>query len=142
MSDVQRLFIGIDVGTGGVRALAVTETGAVAARASVPLDPGAMRQQAGGHEQAPKAWWDAVCRATAALMARLKTKGAAPESLAALAVDGTSGTLVVLDAGGVAGKGYLVNLSLDAPALVALSTFSRRTHRVQVVGLTLDTPRT
>jgi len=96
------LFIGIDVGTGGVRALAVTDTGAVVARASAPFDRAVLAPQQGRHEQPPQAWWDAVCRATRLLVDDLKSCGGKPQQLAAVAVDGTSGTVVALDAGGTA----------------------------------------
>jgi len=58
MPDVGQLFVGIDVGTGGVRALAVTDTGMVVGRASVALPQEAVCEQGGAHEQAPEAWID------------------------------------------------------------------------------------
>ncbi len=100
MQHQRRLFLGVDVGTGGVRALAVAEDGAVAAASSVPFDPDVIRHEQGRHEQPPEAWWTAVCRATSALRRDLDSAGIAPESLAAVAVDGTSGTVAVLDAAG------------------------------------------
>ena len=95
-----QLLIGIDVGTGGVRALAVTDSGTVTAQASVPFDAAVLAPQEGRHEQPPRAWWEAVCRATATLMENLSSAGISPRTLAALSVDGTSGTLVALDAAG------------------------------------------
>ena len=100
MAECGRLFIGIDAGTGGVRALAVTETGAVVARSAAALEPGAVTREGNTHEQSPRAWWNAVCQATAALMSELKSEGVLPESLSTLAVDGTSGTLAALDGSG------------------------------------------
>lgn len=88
------LFLGIDVGTGGVRAMAVTGDGQIAATASVPLDAAVPAAEPGRHEQSPEAWWQAVCRATGRLMADLERSGFESRQLAALAVDGTSGTVV------------------------------------------------
>ena len=100
LSNRDDLFIGIDLGTGGVRALAVTATGRVVARSKVPLGPSLPVRMEGGHEQDPLAWWEAVCRATSALMGNLKTAGVPPESVQAMSIDGTSGTLVCLDTDG------------------------------------------
>lgn len=92
------IFIGIDVGTGGVRALAVTETGQIVGRTSVAFDSIILAPQEGRHEQPAEAWWQAVCRATSALAAELAAENIPPEALAGVSVDGTSGTIVPLDA--------------------------------------------
>ena len=94
------LFLGIDLGTSGVRVLAATASGEVAARTSVALAKAAGGQQAGRHEQAPASWWTAVCEATQQMMQDLGGQGISADVLQALAVDGTSGTLVCVDAGG------------------------------------------
>ena len=91
------IFIGIDVGTGGVRALAVTETGQIVGRSSVAFDSAILVPQEGRHEQPPEAWWQAVCRATSTLVGRLAAYNVPPEALAGVSVDGTSGTIVPLD---------------------------------------------
>ena len=95
------LFLGIDLGTSGVRVLAVTASGTVVARASVALAAAAGRQQKGRHEQAPTSWWTAVCEATKRVMHDLGGQVIAADALQALAVDGTSGTLVCVDASGM-----------------------------------------
>lgn len=100
MLDDPALFLGIDVGTGGVRAMAVTHSGAVAAEASVPLDPASVAIDAGRHEQSADAWWAAVSRACRRLVESLQAAGHLPGQLAALCVDGTSGTVVPLDHAG------------------------------------------
>ena len=94
------LFLGIDVGTGGVRALALSGTGEVVGRSSVPLDEAILSPREGRHEQPPGAWWEAVGAATSRLVNDLQHAGASPQQLAAVAVDGTSGTLVALDRAG------------------------------------------
>jgi len=97
-----QLFLGIDVGTGGVRALAVTQTGAVAARAVVPFGAEVPAARPDRHEQPPEAWWRAVGRAVSALVEDLDAAAISPRRLAAVSVDGTSGTLVALDRAGKA----------------------------------------
>jgi len=97
-----QLFLGIDVGTGGVRTMAVTQSGRVAAEGYAPFDPEILKPQADRHEQPPAAWWSSVCRAVASLLddlAAAKT-GPAAERLLAVSIDGTSGTLVALDTAG------------------------------------------
>ena len=93
------LFIGIDSGTGGVRALAVTGTGRVVSSAEVPTDRARVTHSQSIHEQSPEAWWDSTVEAIRALMEGLESSGLAVDSLAGLAVDGTSETLVCLGAG-------------------------------------------
>jgi len=96
----RQLFLGIDIGTGGVRVLAVTETGDLAAGASVSFPEEIVAPQEDRHEQPPETWWQAVCRAVAILGNELRAAGMAAKRLAAVSVDGTSGTLVALDDAG------------------------------------------
>jgi len=92
------LFLGIDAGSQGVRLVAAAEDGTAVARAAVPVT--SLRTSPGTHEQDPAAWWPAVCRASRALLDDLRDKGYSPAALAAVAVDGTSGTLAALDTAG------------------------------------------
>ncbi|MDQ6775696.1 MAG: FGGY family carbohydrate kinase [Actinomycetota bacterium] len=85
-------WLGVDLGTQGVRALAVSSGGGVLARAARPLTS---RRDGPRHEQDPEQWWSAlkeVCRAT--------TEALGPMPIAAVAVCGTSGTIVLVDAEG------------------------------------------
>jgi D-ribulokinase len=91
------LLLGIDLGTTGVRAMAVSEQGVVAASAAVQLDRAALVHEGVCHEQLPEAWWQAVCRATGALLERLDGAEGGKDSIQAVSADGTSGTLVALD---------------------------------------------
>ena len=93
----EELYIGLDLGTGGVRALAVGASGRIAAQAAADLQPGCAPEIEGGHEQDPLDWWAASCRALAALMQQLHVAGLALQALRALAIDATSGSLVCLD---------------------------------------------
>ncbi len=85
------LFIGIDLGTSGVRACALDAQGARRgeARVGYPLPEG----RGAAAEQDPAVWRDAVWRAVRTLSGRL---GAGRPR--ALAIDGTSATLLALDA--------------------------------------------
>lgn len=94
------VFVGLDAGTGGLRALVVGEAGQLVAQASEPLPADATYCDEGRHEQQPAAWWAAACRVLRAVTARAGEQGIRPEQWRAMAVDGTSGTLVALDRSG------------------------------------------
>ncbi len=61
------MYLGIDIGTSGVKAVVVGEGGALVAQASAPLE--VSRPQPGYCEQDPEAWWQATLRAVAELPA-------------------------------------------------------------------------
>jgi D-ribulokinase len=100
MSTTSPVFLGIDVGTSGVRALATSDRGEVLALESVDFALRYEPNSSGHHEQDPDVWWQSVCRATGRLVEQLKGLGLAPDSLRGAAIDGTSGTLVALNAAG------------------------------------------
>jgi xylulokinase len=82
--------VGIDVGTTGVKALAIDDTGAVAARAEATYKLSTPR--AGWAEQDPDDWW----RATETVLAELrKSTGAKPDGIG---LSGQMHGLVALDA--------------------------------------------
>lgn len=85
-------FVGIDLGTSGCRAIAIDAAGSVLAEARAPLPPS--RRDGACSEQDPADWW----RATLAVLDGIAGQGAGP--VAALAVDGTSSTLLLCDAAG------------------------------------------
>jgi len=80
------IAIGIDIGTSGVRAVAVDDAGLPLASASVAF---ASAEEA----RSPAAWWRGTQSCVAVLGRRY-----ALDTVEGLAVDGTSGTLVALDA--------------------------------------------
>lgn len=80
--------IGIDVGTSGVRAVAVDPSGTVLAEHETNLASD-WRERA-AHEQAPEDWWSALSRVVCAR----------DLEIAGVAVTSTSGTLVLADAEG------------------------------------------
>lgn len=93
------LFLGIDVGTQGVRVAAMDAAGKLAAEAEVPFGadaaPGGL--PAGWFEQRPEAWLDALGRCLAALSA-----GRGIAATRAISVTSTSGTVVPAAADGSA----------------------------------------
>lgn len=88
-------WMGIDVGTSGVRAVVVDPTGAVLARGSAALPAGT--RDGVRHEQDPRDWWAALCSATGQAVAALDGR-----PLTALALAATSGTVLVQTADGTA----------------------------------------
>lgn len=89
------VWVGVDLGTQSVRAVAVTGTGAVLAAAARPLTS---RRDGERHEQDPRDWWTATADALAETVAGLPP-GAARE-IRGVAVCGTSGTVLLTDPDG------------------------------------------
>lgn len=89
----ERLVAGIDVGTSGVRAVAIDRDGRVLGRATAAMP--APLVEGAAVSQDPAIWWSAV---ESALHELVNEVGAG--RIAALAVDGTSGTLLLTDAAG------------------------------------------
>ena len=92
MADV--LWLGCDLGTTGVRAVLVDDEGTVVGSGSAPIRK--HFRYAPRHTQDPDEWWTALCQATSAATADLRGR-----TIGAVAVDGTSGTLLVQDAHGL-----------------------------------------
>jgi sugar (pentulose or hexulose) kinase len=87
------LYLGIDLGTSGVRASAIDAAGVAVDHAAVPLPP--PQRDGPAIEQDPGLWWDAVLAVFRQLGARLDLG-----RIRRIAVDGTSGTLLLVDAAG------------------------------------------
>ncbi len=87
------LFLGIDVGTGGVRACAVDAHGDIRGLASATLPP--PRQHGDAIDQEPELWWQAAVGAI-----RKLGEGVDLGDVERIVVDGTSGTLLLIDAAG------------------------------------------
>ena len=88
----ESIWLGIDLGTQSVRALAVSETGHALGSSSYPLTS---RRDGRRHEQAPEEWWSAVVSACRAALT-----GLPGGSIRGVAVDGTSGTILLVDSTG------------------------------------------
>jgi sugar (pentulose or hexulose) kinase len=91
-SPVEALWLGIDIGTQSVRALAVSAAGMVAGRGSAPLTGS---REGSRHEQQPGDWWTAVCGAVRAALADVPAA-----AVRGVAVCSTSGTVLLVDPDG------------------------------------------
>jgi D-ribulokinase len=87
------LFLGIDVGTGGVRACAIDAGARIHGTAAAPLP--APRQHGDAIDQEAEVWWQATVM-TIGKLGQAVDLG----RIARIAVDGTSGTLLLIDADG------------------------------------------
>lgn len=90
------IAIGLDLGTGGARAVAMDCQGQMVAEGREDLPPGASRVDGARVEQDPRAWTVAAETALRELAAQLPAE--AP--IIGLAVDATSGTFLLADEGG------------------------------------------
>ncbi len=87
------LFLGLDVGTSGVKAILVAQSGDVVASATSPLTMAT--PQPGWAEQDPEAWWQATLSSIAAVRARQ-----AGAHVAAIGISGQMHSSVFLDRAG------------------------------------------
>jgi sugar (pentulose or hexulose) kinase len=102
------LALGIDIGTSGVRASVIDAEGVVVAGAATRF------AELGGDAKSPAAWR----RALEAALAKLAAEGRLAE-VGALAVDGTSGTTLAIDAAGEpVGPPLMYDEPCPDPALV------------------------
>jgi sugar (pentulose or hexulose) kinase len=85
----KRLFLGLDIGTSGARAVVIDEDGQPRAMAKAAM------AEFGANPRAPLVWRAAAFHAVDLALAQVD-----PARIAALAVDGTSGTLLALDSAG------------------------------------------
>ncbi len=84
------LFIGIDLGTSGCRAVAIDQDRNIQAQFEVELPTPSHQDQY--IEQEPEIWWQATQQVLHGLIQQLN-----PTEVRAIAVDGTSATLVLVD---------------------------------------------
>ena len=89
-------LLGIDVGTGGTRAVLLDETGRVLGAATAEHAEMAS-PQLGWAEQDPRDWWRAACAAIPECLAKAGAKAA---DVTAVGLSGQMHGLVLLDAGG------------------------------------------
>ena len=90
------LWLGIDVGTGGTRALLVDEKGTLAASFTAPHEQMRMERPLWA-EQRPEDWWDAAQKAIRGVLAAGGVKG---EQVAGVGLSGQMHGLVMLDEAG------------------------------------------
>lgn len=92
------VVIGLDIGTSGVKAVAVSPIdSAVLARSKSAITSATYGKESRLHEQDPDIWWSSSLNAINELLHKLKNLGIAKERLIGVACDGTSGTLVCVD---------------------------------------------
>jgi D-ribulokinase len=83
-----RIIIGIDIGTSGVRAVGVDSAGRLRASAEAQLSP-PREPHPGWKEQSPEDWWRATCDCLRQLIEKV------PDAeIAAICADSTSGTVL------------------------------------------------
>ncbi|GAA1282931.1 FGGY-family carbohydrate kinase [Pseudonocardia aurantiaca] len=87
------VWLGLDLGTQGVRAVLVDGIGTVLGSGSAPLRHDVRDGER--HEQDPAEWWTATCAAT-----RTALTSRAGRPVGGMSIDSTSGTLVVQDSDG------------------------------------------
>jgi sugar (pentulose or hexulose) kinase len=87
------LYIGIDLGTSGCRAMAINADATVLYTATTDL-PEAIAEGNARHQD-PRLWWQAVERVLDELFTHVD-----PQQVSRIAVDGTSGSVLITDAAG------------------------------------------
>ncbi|WP_321784922.1 xylulokinase [Paraburkholderia sp. J94] len=92
------MFIGIDLGTSGVKAVLLDRAGDVLGTASAPLT--ASRPQPRWSEQAPQDWWQAARAALGALLDEARRNGIDTDRIEALGLTGQMHGATLLDANG------------------------------------------
>ena len=92
------LFMGIDVGTTGVRTLVCNEKGEIIAESDVKLKNAVCFNLPPGYsEQIPEKWWIAVKKSIVEVTGKMHDKGYSPHDILAIACDSTSGTIIPID---------------------------------------------
>jgi sugar (pentulose or hexulose) kinase len=91
-ADEMDYTLGVDLGTQSVRVLAVSSSGEVLGSGVQSLTS---QKNGVRHEQHPEEWWQSVSNAC-----QQAVKGLPLEALQAIAVDGTSGTILLVDQAG------------------------------------------
>lgn len=88
------LFMGIDIGTQGVRGVVSDEKGQVFATHAESFVELNCSDFEGGYEQEPEIWWELTKVVVSSCCQQLADKGKDTEEIIALSIDGTSGTVL------------------------------------------------
>ncbi len=98
------LFLGIDVGTSGIRAVVIDKQHKVIAQAQQALPPGRpwiVNKQTIGFAQQPQQWWSVLTSVIRQLSDELSSQTCfCLKNINSLAIDGTSGTVLLADQSG------------------------------------------
>ncbi|RLJ17851.1 carbohydrate kinase [bacterium endosymbiont of Escarpia laminata] len=136
--------IGIDLGTSGVRAIAIDSEKSIIAEAVIDLPP-PKRGGEGSSEQRPECWWDAVLEVLLSVAQQIKGG-----DVQAIAVDGTSSTLLLCDPQGSPlttalmyndsrSKAHLPELAQAAPASSPVNSASSSLAKLLYLRRQIDT---
>ena len=93
------IFMGIDVGTSGARAVLVDEKGWMLHEASLgfSLQNSLVGGEPGWFQQSPQMWWESLLSCISDCVLHLKAKGIAADRIKCVSVTSTSGTVIPLD---------------------------------------------
>ena len=126
-------FMGIDVGTAGVRTAVIDANGMEVAAASVPMEAPVRVEDRPCQD--PRIWWEAVCQCLGKQAETLRTAGYSMHEIKALAVDGTSGTTLLADSGLTPlTSGYMYNSSSFAEEAKAIAVHAPEDSIAQGAG--------
>ncbi len=89
--------LGIDLGTQGVRVVAVDQNGTILGTSAMPMPPQKSELPEGWHEQNPEDWWLIICHALNDLIQTLPQE----VTIKGICADSTSGSLVIIDGDGI-----------------------------------------
>jgi sugar (pentulose or hexulose) kinase len=89
VSHENEVWLGLDLGTQSARALAVTASGEVVGAGTRPLTS---HRSGPRHEQDPEGWWQAIAAASSEALQTVPA-----EAVRGVAVDATSGTILLVD---------------------------------------------
>jgi xylulokinase len=95
---MMKVVIGIDLGTQGVRVLAVNKHGLLVANTAESMPRQSTKRERGLHEQDPQAWWQITSQCLKQVVHDLPKK----TQIDGISIDSTSGTLVVVGQDGEA----------------------------------------
>lgn len=106
---MRELLIGLDGGTGGMRAFVFDKQGNVLGSADAPYET--FYPQSGWAEQRPEDWWQAACQSVRQAM---KQSGARPQQVAALCAATTSCTVMTCGRDGAVSDNALLWMDVRA----------------------------
>ncbi len=93
-------FMGIDIGTQGVRSLIVSDKGEKIAGCSYSFPQLNTSTEPGFVSQSPQMWWQVSQQVIRETLQKFHQAGFSGEQLSALCIDGTSGTILAVDGQG------------------------------------------
>ena len=130
------LYLGIDVGTSGIRTSVIDGAGTEIASASVKM-PAPIRIDDRPCQDA-RIWWEALSQCLQDQATNLREAGSQFDEIAALSVDGTSGTLLLTDAAlNSLTPGYMYNSANFTAEAEAIAPHAPETSMARGAGFSL-----